>query len=89
MASSSGYVFSTQFMQRFELSLNLGKLGLSLDVDFLDFALEDPVDLSFEPTHVIAVVLLDDELKLCFLPLEFSLADVILGHVIFCVFSCR
>ena len=79
-------------MHRFELFLDLVQFCLSLLINFLDLSLENPINLSLEPAHVIAVVLLDDELELGLLSLQLRLADVIFTHAVYAclhLLACR
>ena len=83
-------VIRAEFMQRFEFFLDLVQLCLSLFIDLLSFGFENPVDFLLEPTHVVAIVLLNHELQLGLLPLELRLSDMIFCHLLLdCGFSCR
>ena len=93
LASVSGAsrdVICAEFMQRFEFFLDLVQLCLSLFIDLLSFGLENPVDFLLEPTHVVAIVLLNHKLQLGLLPLELCLSNMIFCHLLLdCGFSCR
>ena len=83
-------VIRAEFMQRFELFLNLVQFCLSLFIDLFSFSFENPVDFLLESAHVIAIVLLNHELQLGFLPLELRFSDMIFCHLLLdCGFSCR